>query len=65
MSSTAAGLCPRCAHVRRIENRRGSVFLLCELADRDPRFARYPRLPVLECPGFRAREARPGEPPPR
>lgn len=48
------GLCARCVHVRRIENRRGSVFLLCELANRDPRYSRYPPLPVLDCPGFTA-----------
>jgi len=48
------GLCLACAHSRRVESRRGSVFLLCELANRDPSFARYPRLPVLQCSGFTA-----------
>ena len=46
------GLCGRCVHVRRVENRRGSVFLLCELSMLDESFPRYPRLPVLRCRGF-------------
>ena len=46
------GLCGDCAHARRIESDRGSVFLLCELSATDPRFAKYPRLPVLSCSGY-------------
>ena len=46
------GLCARCAHVHVIENRRGSHFYRCRLADVDPAFRRYPPLPVLSCPGF-------------
>lgn len=46
------GLCPRCRSVRRIENARGSVFLLCERSREDPRFPRYPAQPVLDCTGF-------------
>ena len=37
---------------RRVENRRGSVFWLCELHTEDPRFRKYPALPVLECTGY-------------
>lgn len=48
----AAGLCERCRHARRILTRKGSVFVLCGRAEHDPNYARYPRLPVLECPGF-------------
>jgi hypothetical protein len=48
----AAGLCATCAHARVISNDRGSRFFLCELARTDPRFARYPRLPVLACVGW-------------
>jgi hypothetical protein len=47
------GLCAACAHVRRVDTRRGSRFHLCTLAGVDPRFPRYPRLPVLRCAGFR------------
>lgn len=51
-AASTAGLCARCVHARRVESRRGSVFLLCERASADPRFDRYPRLPVLDCSGF-------------
>ena len=47
-----AGLCATCAHVRRIESDRGSVFFLCQLALTDERFRKYPRLPVLQCEGY-------------
>lgn len=46
------GLCASCAHARVIENDRGSRFYLCELAKTDPRFPRYPRLPVVACAGW-------------
>jgi len=55
--STGPGLCGRCRHVRRVENRRGSTFYLCRLAEVDPRFRRYPPLPVLRCAGFEPEEA--------
>lgn len=61
-----AGLCDRCAHQQRVPNRRGSVFSLCRLSRVDERFPRYPRLPVLSCPGFRrAPAAGEGGAPPR
>jgi hypothetical protein len=47
-----AGLCEACRHSRRIATARGSVFRLCELSATDPRFPRYPALPVLRCGGF-------------
>lgn len=33
-------------------NRRDSVFFRCGRADSDPRFVRYPPLPVLTCAGY-------------
>ena len=45
------GLCARCRHARRVVSAKGSVFFMCQLAARDPRFSKYPRLPVLSCPG--------------
>lgn len=54
------GLCAQCRHVRRIDSRRGSVFYLCKRADSDPRYARYPRLPVSRCPGFEEAAVRDG-----
>lgn len=46
------GLCETCEHLRILASRR-SVFVRCGLAENDPRFARYPALPVVACPGFR------------
>jgi len=51
-SGPPPGLCATCLHVRRVENRRGSVFLLCGRAATDPRFRKYPPLPVLACRGY-------------
>ncbi len=48
------GLCAMCTHVRIIRNDRGSVFYQCQLGATDPRFPPYPRLPRLECDGFKA-----------
>jgi hypothetical protein len=48
-----AGLCDRCRHQQIVRNTRGSVFSLCRRSRTEPdRFPRYPRLPVLRCPGF-------------
>ena len=33
-------------------NRRGSTFWRCRRADGEPRFLRYPPLPVSHCDGF-------------
>ncbi len=46
------GLCATCRHVRVLSNARGSTFYLCRLAEIDPRFDKYPRLPVLRCVGY-------------
>ena len=51
----APGLCGVCEHARVLENRRRSRFYLCELSRVDPRYPRYPPLPVLACIGFRPR----------
>jgi len=48
------GLCRTCRHVRVIGNQRGSQFYLCQLSESDPRFAKYPRLPMQRCAGFEA-----------
>ncbi len=45
-----AGLCACCAHLQVLRSKR-STFVRCGLADRDPRFERYPPLPVGWCPG--------------
>ena len=46
------GLCARCRHAERITSARGSTFYLCRLSTTDPRFPKYPRLPVLACDGY-------------
>ncbi len=59
---TPTSLCPGCLHVRRVQTRR-SVFLLCQRSRYDAAYARYPRQPVLACPGYEAAptsEAPPG-----
>jgi hypothetical protein len=38
-------LCHGCARLRRVESKRGSVFLMCT----DPTLAKYPPQPVREC----------------
>jgi hypothetical protein len=60
------GLCFRCMHARIVRTPR-SVFWRCARAEWDPRFERYPRLPVVACIGFEAGPRpgadEPGEPP--
>jgi hypothetical protein len=46
------GLCDSCIYKKWIENERGSPFLLCELSKKDPRFRKYPTLPVFRCDGY-------------
>lgn len=46
------GLCALCTHVNRNETRKGMVYWRCTRAATDPRFPKYPRLPVLSCRGF-------------
>jgi hypothetical protein len=57
VSHTLPGLCADCIHARRIESDRGSVFFLCQLAQTDDRFKKYPRLPVLSCIGYERKVA--------
>ncbi|HEX3556250.1 MAG TPA: hypothetical protein VIA62_23780 [Thermoanaerobaculia bacterium] len=51
---TPAGLCATCEHLRLVASKR-STFVRCGLADTDPRFPKYPALPVVVCGGYRAR----------
>lgn len=45
------GLCADCVHLELQASQR-SVFVRCGLSDADPRFPRYPRLPVAACSGY-------------
>jgi hypothetical protein len=47
-----AGLCDTCSHQQEVRTTRGSVFSLCKRSREDPAYPRYPRLPVLSCPGY-------------
>jgi hypothetical protein len=53
------GLCISCKHARRITSDRGSVFYLCTLSAVDPRFPKYPTLPVMACAGYEERAGGP------
>ena len=57
-----AGLCATCEHARVITSDRGSRFYFCERSRTDPRFPRYPRLPVVACIGYDERSCTPSSP---
>jgi len=47
------GLCASCRFKKEMKSDRGSVFYLCQLSATDPNFPKYPRLPVLQCAGYK------------
>lgn len=51
-SKHQAGLCNSCLWQREVVSGRGSWFSLCGRSLLEPAFPKYPRLPVLECPGY-------------
>ena len=55
MTAPPAGLCASCRHQKVVRNTRGSSFSLCLRSREDKRYPRYPRLPVLSCPGHEPR----------
>jgi hypothetical protein len=55
-----AGLCADCVHARTITSDRGSHFVLCQLSFSDPKFPKYPRLPVLTCDGYKSQASSSG-----
>jgi hypothetical protein len=46
------GLCGTCVSARVVRSDRGAEFVMCEKSKTDPRFTRYPRLPMLRCAGY-------------
>lgn len=50
-----AGMCDACRHQKLIRTGRGSVFSMCERSKAEPGYDKYPRVPVLACPGYEAR----------
>jgi len=51
-----SGLCDSCLHQKLVPNTRGSVFSLCLRSRTDPRYPRYPSVPVARCPGHEPRD---------
>lgn len=54
-----AGLCGTCVHAKVLQSDRGSRFYRCSLSDTNPRYARYPTLPVVHCQGYQPTVASP------
>jgi hypothetical protein len=46
------GLCLDCRHTKVIVSGKGSRFFLCQRAETDPHYSKYPRLPILQCSGY-------------
>ena len=60
-----AGLCDSCEHQQVVRNTRGSAFSLCLRSRTDDAYPRYPRIPVLTCPGYERRAQLPLDAPGR
>jgi hypothetical protein len=56
MTERPRGLCGSCRHARHIASAAGSEFVQCRLSEKDPRFEKWPRLPVLACAGYEGGE---------
>jgi hypothetical protein len=57
VSRVPAGLCDSCAHQQLVHTTRGSTFSRCLRHRTEPeRFAKYPPLPVVSCPGYEPRQ---------
>jgi len=64
LPADSVGLCAICRHCRVIPAARSS-FYLCTRAFDDPRFRKYPPLPMLRCAGYeRRQDQEPGPAPP-
>ena len=55
-SMAEPGLCGSCVACRVVQTGR-STFYLCERSRTDPRYRRYPVIPVCSCAGFEAAAA--------
>jgi hypothetical protein len=51
-----AGLCARCRHSEIVVSSRGARFYFCRVSLVDPRFPKYPSLPVLACERYEPAE---------
>jgi len=55
-ASPPPGLCGTCQHALVIRSDRGARFIRCGRSDTDPRYSRYPPLPVAHCQGYDVRQ---------
>jgi hypothetical protein len=46
------GLCADCGHARKLTSSGGAAFYQCLRAEEEPRYSKWPRLPVHSCPGY-------------
>ena len=46
------GLCLDCLHAKQVAGKEDTFYFLCELSFTNRTFPKYPRLPVLQCPGY-------------
>jgi hypothetical protein len=56
LESERVGVCFFCQHTQLVRTDRGSVFYQCQRSATDPRYPKYPRLPVPRCPGYEVKE---------
>ena len=49
-------LCESCDLMREVVTPKGSRFLLCQLSQPNPEYAKYPPQPVVRCDGYRKKE---------
>ena len=61
--SERVGLCFMCQHMRPVRTDRGSLFYQCQRSATDPKYPKYPSLPVRQCPGYQLNKGEaPGSP---
>jgi len=51
-STTEKGLCADCRHARAIRAASERGYIQCLRSRTDPRYPKWPRLPILSCPGY-------------
>ena len=50
-SEPPPGLCGDCRRARALTSASGTTFYQCLRAETDPRYPKWPRVPLLVCPG--------------
>ena len=54
LRESSFGLCATCRFGRAVGSKHGSEFVLCKRSHDDPNYPKYPRVPVVQCPGYDA-----------